>query len=682
MSRDYRVLLLIAVLSLLGIVPLQAETAVHPLLQSYVDQPDRPLSPILRSSVGGWQGRTKVAGREALDLHLRTTASRETLEALGLDVRTLRGGRATVNALPSHLATLARHPEIQSISLPRPLVPTLSDSTPDTGVDVLRSESGGVFSGATGSGVIVGVIDSGIDVDHPNFLDAAGDTRILFALDQNTNVECTHVEIDGGTCPITDEPTSLGHGTHVTGIAAGNGAAPDTDGNPYRHVGMAPEANIIFVKSNFVTTGIIDGLDYIFTKADQLGMPAVVNLSLGSQIGAHDGTDSLEEEIDALVTAQSGRAVVVSAGNSRDDHIHAEITAIANASVLGPSFTIGSYTPSPGSENDLIQMVGYYPPTDSLTVHLFSPNGEHIQKALHDPSNPSSEPGAISPCLPPQYTSDGYIFVCNNYQSQLDQSTPDREIVVLIMDKVANDTPAAGTWLMALTGNTVAGDGEVDFWMFSRFGGSASKASFTTHVDEAETLGIPATSREAITVGAHITRTCWQDHDGNSQTYSGNDPLGALAPFSSAGPTRDGRTKPDLSAPGMGIVSVLADEVRQDAIANGYGYLVVNDDYLLLQGTSQAAPHVTGAVALLLEQNPSYTSSDIKAILSGSAREDVFTALYEQPPGGIFQFTTVNYSFGAGKLDLGPWAWNDPYETNDQARNAHGIVSEIGRAHV
>lgn len=669
MFRSARYPFAILILTLFGAVSAQAERpAVHPLLQPLIAEPDQPLPPVLRSSMAGQQGRKKISKREALDLHLRTTASRETLEDLGIEVRTLRGGRATVTALPSQLAALSRHPDIQSISLPRPVFPNLSASTSDMGIETLRSQSAGFFTGATGSGVVIGVVDSGIDVDHPNFMDASGNTRILYAYDQDTSTECTNTDIDGGTCTIVDESNALGHGTHVTGIAAGNGAAADENSNTYSHVGVAPEANIIFVKTDLTTVGIIDGINYIFDKADLLGLPAVVNLSLGNQLGAHDGTDSMEEEIDALVTAQDGRAVVVAAGNDRGDGIHAEISTVAAASVVGPAFTIDSYTASPGSGDDVLYVAGYYPETDNLTVHLWSPNGHYLTYGLNTTS-------VGSPCTVSD-TSDGYIYLCNNYVSQLDQSTSDREIIVLVYDDLASSPPATGTWQMALTGNTVAGDGEVDFWTVSGLGGSSYKAYFSSHVDDSETLGIPATSKEAITVGAHITRACWEDYNGTPQSYTGIYDLGVLAPFSSAGPTRDGRVKPELAAPGMGIISALAHEVRTDVISAGFGAYVVNDDYLLLQGTSQAAPHVAGAVALLFEENVSYSNADIKSILRGSAREDTYTAIYDEAPSGFFPFgNTVNYSFGAGKLDLGPWAFNDPYETNDQAKNAYDILS-------
>ncbi|HET9209396.1 MAG TPA: S8 family serine peptidase, partial [Thermoanaerobaculia bacterium] len=267
---------------------------------------------------------------------------------------------------------------------------------------------------------------------------------------------------------------------------------------------------------------------------------------------------------------------------------------------------------------------------------------------------------------------DGTVQICNSRSSNLDQGTTANEIVIIVYDKIATKPPKLGTWRINLTGDTISGTGEVDFWMTSRLGTDSSKvASFTTLVDTSETLGIPGTSRQAITVGAHVTRVCWEDSNGNTQSYASPPFLGDIAPFSSFGPTRDGRAKPEISAPGMGIVAPLADEVRNAVINAGYGALVVTDDYLLLQGTSMAAPHVTGAVALLLQADPAATNATLRSRLASSARDDAFTREHDT---GISLFAS-NYSFGAGKLDLGDWAYADPYETNDTPSQAYAVLS-------
>jgi minor extracellular serine protease Vpr len=655
-------------LSLAGAaVAQQQRPQVHPLLQPLVDSPNAGIPQILRGPLGPRQGSRRLQGQEALDLFLRTTASRQQLEALGLKVRTLHDGRATVTAPVSALAALAARADVQAISLPTPVRPSLDKSVAETGAAYVRSQSAGVFSGRTGADVVVGVVDSGIDFDHPDFTDAAGNTRILYLWDQTGagtapagygyGTEWTSSDIDGGTCTEADDAAAWGHGTHVTGTAAGNGAAPDSGGASYKYTGMAPNAHIVFVKTDWSSTGIIDGMNYIFEKADALGLPAVINLSLGTQIGAHDGTDPMEEEIDTLVNAQAGRAVVVAAGNEGGDSIHAEINAHGGASVLGPDFAIPTYTKKAGAGNDYVYVVGYYPSTDNLTVQLWSPSGNYYTRNL----------GAG--CYVDTAGSDGAVYLCNNSTSNFGQGTPDREIVVLIVDDAAGTPPADGTWHMALTGNTVAGSGEVDFWTLSSLGNNGDFASFTTHVDDEETLGIPGSANDAVTVGAYMTKTCWIAANGLTYLYTGSPSLGDIAEFSGRGPTRDGRSKPEVAAPGMGIVSSLAQEASASIPAGN----LIDTWHMLLQGTSQATPHVTGAVALFFEEDPARTANDITSLLRSNAREDDWTESYDQ--AGLALGSTKNYVFGSGKLNVGSWAWSDPYETNDSFRTARKVLS-------
>mgnify|MGYP001042496854 CR=1 FL=1 len=198
----------------------------------------------------------------------------------------------------------------------------------------------GLESGYTGKGVLIGVVDTGLDFNHPDFIDASGVKRTIRFWDQTMpdNVSSPQpygygfvwdsLSISNGTCTSND---TQGHGTTVTGQALGNGLACG------QNKGMAPEANIVVVKSDFSrpnwTLTVADACDYIFKVADTLGMPAVVNLSLGSYFGSHDGNDPASELIEDLLDEQPGRIVIAAAGNSggyAPYHQRSNVTADTN----------------------------------------------------------------------------------------------------------------------------------------------------------------------------------------------------------------------------------------------------------------------------------------------------------------------------------------------------------------
>lgn len=233
---------------------------------------------------------------------------------------------------PAALSRLAEVPELLYIEPARRLRPSLDVSVPEVGAPVLWAGP----PGTRGGGTLVAIVDSGIDPLHPDFrVDRDGDgweegSRILFSWDQTLSPGgstapwglsygrvFTQGELEAQIASgYSESSDTLGHGTHVAGIAAGDGSS-STAG----YVGVAPEANLIVVKTTFYEDAVLDAVSFAFDRAEELGLPCVVNLSLGGHSGPHDGTSLFERAVDAFLD-RPGRAIVVAAGNEAQEGIH------------------------------------------------------------------------------------------------------------------------------------------------------------------------------------------------------------------------------------------------------------------------------------------------------------------------------------------------------------------------
>ena len=209
-----------------------------------------------------------------------------------------------------------------------------------TNVDEVHAGGGTLQRAYNGSGVVVGIIDSGIDPTHPDFKNDDGTTRILGFWDQNDfsgtfapygyGTAYTKTDIDAGAMSNYLDTTYDGHGTAVTGVAAGGGKVRlDVKG-------MAPEADIVVVGIRPSTLDytdrvphtlqIVDGINYIFKVAEAAGKPAVINISLGGIEGSHDGEDLPSQMIEKMLDEKAGRVLVTSAGNAGQVYHHVRYT--------------------------------------------------------------------------------------------------------------------------------------------------------------------------------------------------------------------------------------------------------------------------------------------------------------------------------------------------------------------
>jgi subtilisin family serine protease len=586
-----------------------------------------------------------AGGRIGVDCFVRAGAEGfAELERLGIEMRTRVGDIATATIPVDLLDLLEDLPGLRQVEMSRPLKPFLDVSLPNTGGNMVHGASMPPYpmSGYTGRDVVVGVIDTGIDIAHGDFKNPGGMTRIESLWDQvNPNGpapagfgygrEWTAAQIDGGTAA---SPDTDGHGSHVAGIAAGDGSDTGNGQAAFQFVGVAPEATILGVKTNFTTGGVADGVSYIFNKAGV--RDAVVNLSLGTQDGPHDGTSLFDQQIGQLVG--NGRIIVAAAGNESNAGIHARmmVGAVGDSAVF--TFTVPNYSPNPGgttqNPNDFLVIDGWYEGDDNFTFRAESPLGRRSPEMMIGARGAS--------CLPSigGAGGDGRVFLENAFAATFNG---DREIYIEVTEGSVGSNcqvPRSGTWkIIAYKKAGSSGPGVVDFWVANAFlGGAGAYPSFVQGVSNDYLVGSPASAPGVISVGAFITKYRWPTApNGSFIQYTGftDADLGTIAPFSSPGPLRNDMLAPTLSAPGMGIGST-----RSTNAGISPNFALQDLKHSINQGTSQASPHVAGAVALIMERYPHESPENVMRRLTETAVRDARTGA---SPGPVF---------GYGKLDI------------------------------
>jgi subtilisin family serine protease len=576
------------------------------------------------------------------------------IEALGGEVTAHAGALLGARVPVSALRTLQADRRVRYIQAAHRLRPSNDLAMLDIHASAVRAASNGTFTGATGTGVIVGVFDTGIDWSHADFKHANGSTRILYIWDMTTtgtppgNVagqtftvgnECSAAIIDAGSC---SEQDIAAHGSHVTGSAAGNGAA----GNASRYAGVAPNADIIAVKGgngSFSGLDVVTGIEYIFRRAAALGRPAVVNLSLGSLFGPHDGSDAQEQALDSL--SGPGRIVVVAAGNSGSNptattgntpirYVHATRTLAVSGDSVQLSVSVPAYSPAAGTLNNYMLFNMWYDGRDSLTITVRRPDGSSFSRSTGDSIGENE--GV-----------QGHITLDNASGGPAPQNG-DRQAEIEMYDALPGQVPAPGTWTITIRLKHLGGSGRFDIWEYGE-SGTLAGSQISGGGDNAYLVSTPGNAAQVIAVAAHVNRVNWAAQGGNFQ-FTVREQVGDLGTFSASGPTRPVRgspsvQKPELSAPGKGVFSVYSRASNPPAPSA----LVATDGvHVLLSGTSMATPMVTGSVALLLERRPDLTPANVRTILTTSARQDGFTsASYAGFGAGV-----PNPSWGYGKLDV------------------------------
>lgn len=565
---------------------------------------------------------------------------REPIIQLGIHINTDRGDILTINAPLTSISQLEKIDGVKYVQIASSAYSMLDIARPICGADkVKRGEE--LLQGYSGQGVIVGIIDAGFDYTHPAFRDSTRNTlRISRVWEQGYSGGTPPVGYNYGSelCNESEilaaaaDYTTNSHGTHVASIAAGAdywGANSFTNRNPY--YGIADEAEIVLVSKGNITpnnVNISDAIAYIFDYAESVGKPCVINMSLGMQIGPHDGTSPFDCLSDRLVGP--GKILVGSAGNHGKDKIHTSQSFESASSPALHTFIDFIDGAKNGGELDIWGEVNS---ELNLQICIFGKSkGEAVDiSAIYDMSK--AEGGSYT--YIPQTSASGEILITT-------EINPLNGKPHALVSFDALSTLRKNYYIGIIV--SPRSPGSVHLW------GDDNNIRLTNNSIEGWTDGdckytlaeIGGTGKQILSVGAFTTRT---EYPISSGMQKSEETLGDIASFSGKGPSIDGRMKPEITAPGTYIIAAgnsFDSYLTSFPLATQYFWSDRTYSYVYMQGTSMAAPYVTGVLATWLEENPKLSPNEIRQIWQRSASKDEFTGTNTGTPSS---------AFGWGKID-------------------------------
>lgn len=586
--------------------------------RSFLDAKTTAQSEQQRTNFRKHYGVKLVAEQEFVSayIHFNDAADKTILENYGATIVSDFGNIVTANIPVDQLEALSNEKAIKLIEIGTPVRKKLAAARTAANVDKVQAGTN-LSHPFLGTNVVVGVVDGGFQYNHINFydLDNTSELRVKRVWKQSNNAKYT-TQATIEAAKYDDSSDEDGHATHVTGIAAGS-----YSGNSY--YGVAKDADIVMVSMGQSNTDISNGVKYVYDYATEVGKPAVVNLSLGTHIGPHDGTSTFDRTCDAM--QGPGRLLVGAASNEGDQKLYLEKTLAANGTATEAITFDSNY----GYDDNNDNIYEYYQDIDiwgdanqTYTVQIIITNSAGTTLWSSDIIDATTTTTKTYTSFSSAAT--GFLGL---YASK--DATNSKGNVLLTTH---NSGWTAGFQLsgtnklkVKFTATTA---GTIRSWA-DGYGSTWTNGSTNSTVGE---LG--GTGKQIISVGAWTTTA--RSNYGltkNTITY-----------FSSKGPTADGRMKPDIAAPGAVLASSVpntsavtgSSNFDQAATASVGG---VTYYWGYMQGTSMASPFVTGVLATWLQANPQLTPDNVREILSQTAIVDSYTG------------ACPNNTWGYGKID-------------------------------